>query len=106
MDATPVAPKTSGKAIASLVLSILGLVGVLPLIGSILGVILGNSARGEIARSAGSLTGEEMARIGVILGWVGLALWAVGFVCALLILGGSIGLGVCSAILESLIESR
>jgi hypothetical protein len=67
----PAASRTSGKAIASLILSLLGLVGVLPLIGSILGIIFGNQAKGEIARSGGDLTGEGLAQAGVIIGWVG-----------------------------------
>jgi hypothetical protein len=94
----PAASRTSGKAIASLILSLLGLVGVLPLIGSILGIIFGNQAKGEIARSGGDLTGEGLAQAGVIIGWVGLALNVIGTICVLLILGSTIGLGICSAL--------
>ncbi|WP_376791247.1 DUF4190 domain-containing protein [Thermoflexus sp.] len=87
---------TSGKAIASLVLSILGLVGVLPIIGPILGIILGHQARSEIANRPEALTGEGLARAGIILGWVGLALTALGIICGLLIFGGTISLGICA----------
>ncbi len=100
MTVTPSPPpaRTSGKAIASLVLSLLGLVGVLPLIGPIVGIILGNQAKSEIARSDGTLTGDGLAQAGVILGWVALALSAIGVICALLIFGGALGLGICSAL--------
>jgi len=103
---SPAASKTSGKAIASLILSLLGLVGVLSLIGSILGIIFGNQAKGEIARSGGDLTGEGLAEAGVIIGWVGLALSVIGTICALLILGSTIGLGFCSALIGGILTSR
>ena len=70
------APETSGKATAALVLGICGLV-VCPIILSIIGLVLGYQARGEIRGSGGRLTGEGQAKAGIILGWVGLALWAL-----------------------------
>lgn len=63
---------TSGKAIASLVLSLLGL--------SLLGVIFGHLARGEIKRSQGQIDGDGMALAGLIIGWIGFALWSVFWV--------------------------
>jgi hypothetical protein len=60
---------TSGLAIASLVLSLVGGCG----IGSVLAIILGNRAKREIRYSHGALTGEGMATAGVIIGWVGIA---------------------------------
>jgi uncharacterized protein DUF4190 len=65
-----------GKAIASLVLGIVGLT-VLPLIGSILAINFGRTSisnadkRGE--------RGSAMATAGVILGWIGLAATAIFF---------------------------
>lgn len=69
---------TNGKAVASLVFSILGLVGVCPLLGAILGILLGWGEPGDVAR------------VGRILGWIGLALVLVWGVLALL---GVIGMG-------------
>ncbi|MFP4394290.1 MAG: DUF4190 domain-containing protein [Anaerolineales bacterium] len=69
-DAKP----TSTNAILSLILSILGVIGIVPVIGSILGLVFGYNARNEIQESAGDLSGESMAQWGIILGWVGLAL--------------------------------
>jgi len=62
-----VAQKTNGKAVASLVLSLLGF--------SILGVIFGHIARGEIRRSNNTQTGDGLALAGLIIGWIGTSLW-------------------------------
>lgn len=67
---------TPGKATASLVLGIIGLV-LFPIIPSILAIVFGNSAKHEIDASGGSLGGRGAASAGVILGWVALAIWAV-----------------------------
>ncbi|NBD35729.1 MAG: DUF4190 domain-containing protein [Chloroflexi bacterium] len=64
---------SSTNAILSLILSILGLIGIVPVIGSILGLVFGYNARKEIEASD-DLSGEGMAQWGIILGWVGLAL--------------------------------
>lgn len=88
----PATPQTSGKATASLILSILGLT-LLPTIGSIIGLILGYSAKKEIEASGGALGGEGAARWGIILGWVGVALLALicCIVVVLLLLGPAVG---------------
>lgn len=52
----------TGKGIAALVFGILGLIGICPLVGSILGVVLGQGEPGS------------MAKAGVITGWIGIAL--------------------------------
>lgn len=76
--------RTEGSAIAALVMGILGIVGC-PLILSIPAIIVGNQARNKI-RHDPTLEGEGMARAGVILGWIGIALFAVGALVALLFL--------------------
>lgn len=67
-----VARRNEGRAVASLILGIAGLV-VCPLVPSILAIIFGNQAREKI-RADPSLEGEGMAKAGVILGWVGIGL--------------------------------
>ncbi len=67
------AQKTNGSAIASLVLSILGLFG----IGSLLGIIFGHRARKEIRASGGYEGGEGLATAGIVIGWVTLVLFAL-----------------------------
>jgi Domain of unknown function (DUF4190) len=59
---------TSGAAIASLVLSIVWIGG----LGSLLAVIFGLSARGDIRRSNGRVSGDGLAIAGLIIGIVGL----------------------------------
>jgi len=66
-------PKTNQKAIWSLVLGILGLVCCGFLTG-IPALILGNSAKKEIAASGGAETGMGMAQAGFVLGIIAIAL--------------------------------
>jgi uncharacterized protein YqhQ len=74
-------------ALVSLIAGILGLT-LFPFLGSIVAVITGNIGRKEIAASAGAETGDGMAKAGVIMGWIGVALGVVGicFACALFVL--------------------
>jgi Domain of unknown function (DUF4190) len=75
--------RTSGLAIASLALGVIGFLAV-PLVASALAIALGRSAEREIARDP-LLGGEGLARAGVILGWIGVALAAM-FVFLVLII--------------------
>jgi hypothetical protein len=63
---------TSGKAIAALVLGILWLY----CIGSILALLLGYAARDEIRRSKTPLGGSGLATAGIVLGWIGVTIFA------------------------------
>ncbi len=80
----PVTPQTSIVAIGSLVASILGLT-VLPTVGSLIGLVLGYVARGEIRRDH-HLTGEGLATAGIVLGWVGVALTLIALLLAALLI--------------------
>ena len=73
MPAAPYGPAvTNGLAEASLVLGILGLT-LLPLVASIVGLVLGYVAKGQIDRSSGRQTGRGLAVAGIVLGWIGIA---------------------------------
>ncbi len=85
IDQTKTHPATHILAIASLILSILGLLPVLPLIGSIAAIITGSIARKEIRSQPEAYSGEEIAKASVILGWVGVGL---GVLALLLLCGG------------------
>ena len=76
----PAAP--DGNAVASLILGILGIT-VVPLICSILAVILGRASIGDAYKRGER--GSGMARAGVILGWIGVALPVVFFAIVLLL---------------------
>ena len=64
---------TSGRAIASLVFGILGLVGFVPCVGPILAIVLGS---GEA---------DGVAKAGVLLGWITLALYSITVFVVLLL---------------------
>jgi mannose/fructose/N-acetylgalactosamine-specific phosphotransferase system component IIC len=78
------AQRTSGYAVASLVLGIAGLF-IFPLIPSILAVIFGSKARDEI-RATPAIGGDGLATAGLVLGWVGIALTVLGLFVILLVL--------------------
>lgn len=79
--------RTNGKAIASLVLGIVGLTGI-PFVCSILALVLGYGARREIV-----VTGEEgggLATAGIVLGWVGVALVLLAVLLVLAFIGTNV----------------
>ncbi len=65
------ARRTSGMAVASLIMGILGL--------SPLAVIFGHVAMGEIKRSGGGVEGDGLAIAGLVLGYLGLSGWVILF---------------------------
>jgi len=94
IEPSPPPPDSSGKAIASLVLGILGVVscGVL----GIIALVLGKQAQGEIAGSGGRLTGQGMADAGVVLGWISVAILMLQVLGACLFFG--LGLAGASSV--------
>lgn len=70
-----VTPSTHAMAIASLVFGILGLTFFI--IGSIIALITGKKALKEIQADSLHYTGEDLAKAGVIMGWIGIALFIV-----------------------------
>jgi hypothetical protein len=73
----PAPLQNSTTAIISLIAGIAGLT-VFPVVGSIVAVILGHMAKGEIARSGGALGGGGAATAGLVLGYVGIGLTVLG----------------------------
>ncbi len=82
----PAAPGAAGKvtntmAIITLIAGIGGLT-FLPFVGSIVAVITGPMADKQI-RNTGE-DGAQLAKVGKILGWVGLGLWVLGTIALIL----------------------
>lgn len=73
--------RTNGLAIASLALGFLWLYW----LGSVLAVIFGHIALGQIKRSQGMQSGYGLAMAGVILGWIG-----VGILLLIIVVGASL----------------
>lgn len=77
----PGAPKsTNGLAIASMVLGILWVYW----IGSILALVFGYVAKGQINASGGQQGGKGMAIAGIVLGWVGVGVLCISIVVLIL----------------------
>jgi hypothetical protein len=88
------APGTSGYAIASLICSLLGYIGVFGF-GPLLGIIFGHLALREIDRSNGALQGRGIAQAGLILGYIALGIALLMIIIFIII----IAIGAGSAIL-------
>ncbi|WP_194408677.1 DUF4190 domain-containing protein [Microbacterium cremeum] len=71
-------PKTNVLAIVSLVASIVGFIGLLPIIGSIAAVIMGHISLNQLKTNGEN--GRGMALAGTIVGYVGLGLWIIGII--------------------------
>ncbi len=96
------APRTSVAAVASLILGILGLIQILPIIGSIAGLILGYAARNEISRGNGTVGGDGLAQAGIILGWIGVGFMVIGLCLGALVLIGAISLPLSFAFCDQM----
>ena len=81
-------PPTPGNAIASLILGIIGIV-LCPIVTSVVGLILGYSAKKEIDNSGGRLGGRGVAMGGIITSWIGLAIYIP--IIALIVIGVAVG---------------
>jgi hypothetical protein len=76
----PGAGPTNGLAIASFVL---GLVGWIPCgVGSVIAIVLGFVARSNIRTNGRAQGGDGLAIAGIVLGFVGIALWVLVLVTA------------------------
>ncbi|GGE39658.1 hypothetical protein GCM10007421_12010 [Halopseudomonas oceani] len=72
----PQVATTSSLAIISLVSGIVGLF----IFGSLIAIVCGHIARSQIKNSGGTQSGDGMALTGLILGYIGIALWLLWFV--------------------------
>ena len=79
--------QTSTLAVVSLVFGILGWT-LLPFLGSLVAVVCGHMARGEIRRAQGALEGDGMAVAGLVLGYLVIGLSVLAVMAAILIFGG------------------
>jgi prepilin-type processing-associated H-X9-DG protein len=82
---SPAPPRTSGLAVASLVCGILGLC--VPVIGGLVGLVLGIIGLVKVNRSAGALAGGGLAVAGIVVSAIGVLFWLIagGMALSLLI---------------------
>lgn len=88
---SPSTRKTSGLAITSLVLGLLGLC--CPIFLSLPAIICGHIARGRIKKSAGAEEGGGLALAGLILGYISLVLGIIGCIWWSLFAGKLLAMG-------------
>ena len=74
-------PEVDRKALASLVLGIVGLF--LSIFAAIPAVVVGHKSYSQIRKSAGKLSGEGIALAGLILGYIGIALFPIILIVAI-----------------------
>ena len=87
--------KTSAWAIVSLISGILAWLGVCGL-GGIAAVICGHIAKNEIQKDPTSLTGDGLATIGLVLGYLNILLFVMGICLTLMVITGVIsGAALC-----------
>jgi prepilin-type processing-associated H-X9-DG protein len=67
-------PRTPKMAISSLISGILGLLCLLPVIGSLLAIVLGHMSHSSIKKSNGQLGGSGVAIAGFVTGYAGVLL--------------------------------
>jgi len=90
-------------AIASLICGILGWT-LLPLIGSVLAIVLGHMAKSEIRSSRNAISGDGLATVGLVMGYITIGLAVLGTligIIATLVFGvalpfGILGCGLCT----------
>jgi hypothetical protein len=83
--AYPMSPPSNGTAVAALIVGILSWF-MCPIVGGIVAVILGHSARGQIRRTGEG--GDGMAVAGLVLGYAHLVVWGIVIVVWFMVLGG------------------
>jgi len=98
----PAIAHTSGKAIFSLVAGIASWF-FCPGLASLLAVITGHMAKGEIRNSGGYVTGDGLATVGLILGYLNIALSLMGICLSILFLTGAIAApAICMPFMNSI----
>ena len=70
------ARKASGLIVGSLIATFLGLFSI-PLLGGIVGLILGYKARRQIRASGATITDKRLVTVSIVLGWIAIAWWTI-----------------------------
>jgi hypothetical protein len=88
-------PRTSSMAIVALTLGVISFLGLF-FIAGVGAIITGHLARREIRASGGQVTGEGMATVGLVLGYINVVLSVLGLI-AICLLPVLFGLGASVA---------
>ena len=95
------ATETSGWAIFSLISGVLAWLGVFGL-GGLAAVIAGHIAKSQIRASNGRVSGDGMATIGLVLGYVNIAITLIALCLFLLVFFGILsGAAICPFLFDN-----
>ena len=83
--------QTSALAIVSLVFGLLGW-SLLPLAGSIVAIVTGHLARGEIRRAPERFEGDGLAIAGLVLGYTAIGVGLLALLLIFVVFGGVLAL--------------
>ena len=89
-------PRTDDKAVWALVSSIAGFI-LCPIVLHVVGWVLANQSLRAIRESRGALTGDGVAKTAKVLGIVGVVLYTIGLVVAILFFAIAVPLGIFAA---------
>lgn len=89
MYGAPPPAETNSNAIIALVCGIGAFV--ICGLGAIPAIIFGNKALAEIEASGGRQEGRGMAQAGRIIGWVAVAMWAIGIILFIILIAAAAG---------------
>ena len=73
----------------------------LPTIGAIIAIVTGHMARSQIKNSYGAESGDGLALVGLVLGYLNLVLSCLGILFFLLFFGSLIGLSSCAILSDA-----
>jgi len=98
---TPYPLTTSGWAIASLISGVLAWLGIFG-VGGVVAIIAGHIAKSEIRGSLGRVGGEGIATVGLVLGYLNVALSVLAICLFVLVFTGVLsGAAICPFVFGS-----
>lgn len=77
---------------------------IVPLLGGVVGLILGYKALREARASDGKSGSEKLARTAVVVGWAGVALSVLPVCLILSASGAQVGLSACSGLFDAVLD--
>jgi hypothetical protein len=101
--AMPIGLTRIDPALLSIIATVMGLLFI-PLLGGVLGLILGYRALRQARAGGGASGSEELARAAVVVGWIGVAFTVLPLCAIVGISGVQLGYSLCNGLFEALTD--